>query len=251
MLHIAWQCNGRICMCIYIYICVCVCVSCPCTMHMVHENIARLWTHILHPTGLLPDTQNCGCTCAWNARNVFPHHRLQRELLISDPGMHHGACVTHVPWCMSGSLTRSGGEDVPGIPGAWWPCYKEVRLHVSKMSLLRILFLVISAERLQGVTVKVSHQRPPLQNPLELETAAFRLCGARTSATKAGELVPITCPKSTRGRYVYIYLPRKSYLTMCEVQIYAEGNFKYSWLHRHETINSFMAFCQLLLQSNV
>ena len=24
---------------------------------------------------------------------------------VSDPGMHHGTCVTHVPWCMSGSLT--------------------------------------------------------------------------------------------------------------------------------------------------
>ena len=24
---------------------------------------------------------------------------------ISDPGMHHGTCVTHVPWCMPGSLT--------------------------------------------------------------------------------------------------------------------------------------------------
>ena len=23
----------------------------------------------------------------------------------SDPDMHHGTCVTHVPWCMSGSLT--------------------------------------------------------------------------------------------------------------------------------------------------
>ena len=23
--------------------------------------------------------------------------------------MHHSTCVTHVPWCMSGSLTRSGG----------------------------------------------------------------------------------------------------------------------------------------------
>ena len=32
--------------------------------------------------------------------------------------MHHGTCVTHVPWCMSGSLTRGGGENVPGIPGA-------------------------------------------------------------------------------------------------------------------------------------
>ena len=32
--------------------------------------------------------------------------------------MHHGTCVTHVPWCMSGSLTGGGGENVPGIPGA-------------------------------------------------------------------------------------------------------------------------------------
>ena len=43
--------------------------------------------------------------------------------LVSDPGMHHGTCVTHVPWCMSGSLTRAGGENVPGIPGACTTCY--------------------------------------------------------------------------------------------------------------------------------
>ena len=42
----------------------------------------------------------------------------------SDTGMHHGTCVTHVPWCMPGSLTggflwsRCGGENVPGVPGA-------------------------------------------------------------------------------------------------------------------------------------
>ena len=24
---------------------------------------------------------------------------------VSDPDKHHGTCVTHVPWCMSGSLT--------------------------------------------------------------------------------------------------------------------------------------------------
>ena len=28
--------------------------------------------------------------------------------LIRNPGMHHGTCVTHVPWCMSGSLTCGG-----------------------------------------------------------------------------------------------------------------------------------------------
>ena len=59
-----------------------------------------------------------GCACVGNAGNVFPRHRLQRKPLVSDPGMHHGTCVTHVPWCMSGSLTRGGGESVPDIPGA-------------------------------------------------------------------------------------------------------------------------------------
>ena len=27
------------------------------------------------------------------------------SLQVSDPDMHHGTCVTHVPWCMPGSLT--------------------------------------------------------------------------------------------------------------------------------------------------
>ena len=52
-------------------------------------------------------------------RERFPHHRLQRKPSISDPGMYHVTCVTHVPWCMSGSLTRGGGENVPGISGAF------------------------------------------------------------------------------------------------------------------------------------
>ena len=33
-------------------------------------------------------------------RERFPHRRA-----FSDPDMHHGTCVAHVPWCMSGSLT--------------------------------------------------------------------------------------------------------------------------------------------------
>ena len=56
-----------------------------------------------------------GCACAGNAGNIFPAHRLQRKSLVSHSGMHHGTCVTHVPWCMSVSLTRSGGETIPGV----------------------------------------------------------------------------------------------------------------------------------------
>ena len=49
---------------------------------------------------------------------TFPRHRLQTKPLLRDPGMHHDTCVTHVPWCMSGSLTRGGEENVPSVPGA-------------------------------------------------------------------------------------------------------------------------------------
>ena len=35
-------------------------------------------------------------------REGFPRHRLQRKPIVSNPGMHHGTCVTHVPRCMSG-----------------------------------------------------------------------------------------------------------------------------------------------------
>ena len=44
-------------------------------------------------------------------QGVFPRHRFQRKLRVSDPGMHHGT------WRMSGSPTQGGGgENVPGIP---------------------------------------------------------------------------------------------------------------------------------------
>ena len=36
---------------------------------------------------------------------------------VSDPDMHYGTCVTHVPRCMPGSLTSRWRKNVPG-PGA-------------------------------------------------------------------------------------------------------------------------------------
>ena len=95
----------------------------------VYAMISHCWyaifpvtqTHIdIYKTimDLLPDTQNCGLYMRRECRERFPRHRLQRKPLVNDPGMHHGTCVTHVPCCMSRSLTRGGGEKVPGIPGA-------------------------------------------------------------------------------------------------------------------------------------
>ena len=42
-----------------------------------------------------------GSACAGNSRNISPPPQ------ISNPDMHHGTCVTHVPWCMPGSLTSN------------------------------------------------------------------------------------------------------------------------------------------------
>ena len=51
--------------------------------------------------------KTAGCACAGNAENAF-----------STTDFKGNSELTHVPWCMSGSLTRAGGENVPGIPDA-------------------------------------------------------------------------------------------------------------------------------------
>ena len=64
--------------------------------------------------------------------------------LVSDPGMHHGTCVTHVPWCMSGSLTCGDGENVPGIPRACAPAilriWQEAHMVRAQVPWLKIVY---------------------------------------------------------------------------------------------------------------
>ena len=67
-------------------------------------------------TGLLQNTENRGLCMRRECRERVPRHQLNRKPLVSDPGMHHGTYLTHVPWYMSESLTRGGGENVPGVP---------------------------------------------------------------------------------------------------------------------------------------
>ena len=50
--------------------------------------------------GFLPDTWNCGLRMRRECQERFPRHPR-----VSDPDMHHGTCVTHVPWCIPVSLT--------------------------------------------------------------------------------------------------------------------------------------------------
>ena len=92
------------------------------------DNILRhvcIWSH-MNTWASYKIRKIAGCACARNAENVLPHCRFQRKPLVSDPAMHHGTCVTHVPWCMSGSLTCGDGENVPGIPGSCAPAILRI-----------------------------------------------------------------------------------------------------------------------------
>ena len=55
------------------------------------------------------------CACARNAGNVFPHRRFRRKPLVSDPGMHHGTCVTCRDACRD-RLPAVAGKTFPAFP---------------------------------------------------------------------------------------------------------------------------------------
>ena len=84
-----------------------------CNENIINKTYLRYYLCIVSNIlvmGLLPDTSNLGLHMRRECRERFPRHRLKRKPLVSDPGIHHGTCVTHVPWCMSGSLTRWRGK---------------------------------------------------------------------------------------------------------------------------------------------
>ena len=55
-----------------------------------------------------------------------------QPLRVSDPDMHHGTCMTHVPWCMPGSLTsgflwsQRRGKTFPACPAHAQPAILRI-----------------------------------------------------------------------------------------------------------------------------
>ena len=105
-------------------------------------------------TSLLPDIKIRGWHMRWEYRERFPSHRPKRKPLTSDPGIHHGTCVT---WCMSGSLTRDGGETFP----AFW-CMRNPQFYVSGKKPMTLLFYCImswfQSQTLLNLQLQPSHK---------------------------------------------------------------------------------------------
>ena len=74
-----------------------------CGLPLLNDTMVGHLTGFVH--GPLTSYVKLGVAHALGMPDTF-----QRKPLVSDPGMHHGTCVTHVPWCMSGSVTPGGGK---------------------------------------------------------------------------------------------------------------------------------------------
>ena len=74
-------------------------------------------------------------------------------------------------------------------------------------------------ERLSDFRVLVSNTSFPVTSS-QLATEQFRLCGQFPGIPPAAAISRVKCPGATIGRYVYITLPRRGFLTLCEVHLY-------------------------------
>ena len=104
------------------------------------------------------------CACAGNAGNVFPRRRLQRKPLVSDPAMHHVTCVTHVPWCMSGSLDPSGGETFPAHAHPQFSVSVKRPMHLKHLMLHSIFKYSISFVWHFNITHAINYYIPDYVN---------------------------------------------------------------------------------------
>ena len=110
------------------------------------------------------------CACAGNDGNVSPPPG------VSNPNIHHGTCVTHVPWCMPGSLTS----------GFLWSMWRGKRSRHSRGAfatrnftyLVRGLWLISSMKYLLGTSIAIG-LGPYLQKVIVTKFWTWWLCGLR------------------------------------------------------------------------
>ena len=92
-------------------------------------NIGHEWCQT---TGKMPQWASCQIRKIAGAHAPGMPGTFSPSPHVSDPDMHHGTCVTHVPWCMPGSLTsgfilnRRRGETFPAFPAHAQPAILRI-----------------------------------------------------------------------------------------------------------------------------
>ena len=92
---------------------------------------------------------------------------------FSDPDMHPGTCVTHVPWCMSGSLTSSflkksvAGKTFPAFPAHAQSAILRIWQEAHGFKLMFCQFISISVRR-HYLAVSCS-QQSTVMDPIKMK----------------------------------------------------------------------------------
>ena len=108
------------------------------------------------------------------------------------------------------------------ISSKWW--HSRLNGHLSK----RCLVLPqdfhwrfsSTANYMKDFIVTVGDERPPVQNGFDLDHPPFRRCGQYMGTPLTSVPTTIWCDELAVGRYVYVYLPGKNYLQLCEVEAF-------------------------------
>ena len=80
----------------------------------------------------------------------------------------------------------------------------------------------IAAERLSDFTVGLTNVSPWTTAPPVVEQGPP--CAVYQGSPRLGSTTTIPCdPRSSPGRYLFIRLAGRNYLTLCEVEVFARG----------------------------
>ena len=75
------------------------------------DQSLNMWTPWVWASYQIYKIAGCVQCMRQECQERFLRHQLQAKPLVSDPSIHHGTCVMHVPLCMSESPTCGGGEN--------------------------------------------------------------------------------------------------------------------------------------------
>ena len=85
--------------------------------------------------------------------------------------------------------------------------------------------ILFAEHQTKDLTIVASDRQPPITNyPIELDYYGYRRCGQFVGEA---DNIPtnLTCADQAIGRYVYAYIPRSTYLAICELEAYGTREY--------------------------
>ena len=140
-------------------------------------------------------------------------------LRVRDPGMHHGTCVTHVPWCKPGSLTssflwsRRRGKTFPAFSTHAQPTILHIWIEAHEIMYIKMYLKKCSSPDEILMAAVVTGQRRTWRTFTDVTrphgnacvTITINPCAPNLTAPRGPRTMPTTywAAKITKGRFSF------------------------------------------------